>query len=114
MCAMWLTRWLASARLLQEALNEVLQAYVVHAMESGAGWLVPQLACHLRAGRRHLTCVSRHTHSYPCHRISLSVPLLPLLYASHAERDEGLAVTDSQQVNLHLLVSAAKLHQRLC
>jgi hypothetical protein len=27
----------------------------VHAMESGAGWLVPQLACHLRAGRRHLT-----------------------------------------------------------
>lgn len=40
---------------MQEALNEVLQAYVVHAMESGAGWLVPQLACHLRAGRRHLT-----------------------------------------------------------
>ncbi len=28
---------------------------MVHAMQSGATWLVPQLACHLRAGRRHLT-----------------------------------------------------------
>lgn len=40
---------------LQEALNEVLQAYIVHAMESGAGWLVPQvplvtpLLCHMQA-----------------------------------------------------------------
>ena len=36
----------------------MLQAYVVQAMESSAGWLVPQLACHLRAGRRHLTWAS--------------------------------------------------------
>ena len=42
----------------QEALNEVLQAYVVHAMETDATWLVPQLACHQRAGRRHLTCAT--------------------------------------------------------
>jgi len=40
---------------LQEALGELVQAYIVHAMSSGATSLVPQLACHLRAGRRHLT-----------------------------------------------------------
>ncbi len=33
----------------------MVQAYIVHAMSSGATALVPQLACHLRAGRRHLT-----------------------------------------------------------
>lgn len=42
-------------RLEQEAIGEVVQAYLVHAMSSGAAALVPQLACHLRAGRRHLS-----------------------------------------------------------
>lgn len=40
---------------LQEAIGEVVQAYLVHAMSIRAVALVPQLACHLRAGRRHLT-----------------------------------------------------------
>ena len=40
---------------MQEAVGEVVQAYVVHAMSTGAHALVPLLLCHLRAGRRHLT-----------------------------------------------------------
>ncbi len=36
-------------------MDAVVQAYVVHLMEAGRRALVPQYACHLRAGLRHLT-----------------------------------------------------------
>ena len=43
------------ARCLQDVMDAVVQAYVVHLMEAGRRALVPQYACHLRAGLRHLT-----------------------------------------------------------
>ena len=36
-------------------MDAVVQAYLVHLMEAGRRALVPQYACHLRAGLRHLT-----------------------------------------------------------
>ena len=36
-------------------MDAIIQAYVVHLMEGDRRALVPQYACHLRAGLRHLT-----------------------------------------------------------
>ena len=45
----------ASAVSAQDSMDAVIQAYVVHVMEGDHRALVPQYACHLRAGLRHLT-----------------------------------------------------------
>jgi hypothetical protein len=39
----------------QDSMDAIVQAYVVHLMEGDRRALVPQYACHLRAGLRHLT-----------------------------------------------------------
>lgn len=93
--------------LAQEALNEVLQAYVVHAMESGAGWLVPQLACHLRAGRRHLTWAPQHTQFYPCYRAFLQVSVFLSCYHAVPSVIEALLRQTHEWVDMHLLLSFA-------
>ncbi len=55
-----------AARCPQDVMDAVVQAYVVHLMEAGRHALVPQYACHLRAGLRHLT-----------YQVSYGTPLQP-------------------------------------